>query len=78
MALKEQEIIEVLKRENTEFKKLSDEHQRFESMLEEINTKRYLTSDEELERKKVQKHKLAGKDRMAAIIRDYKKGQSVS
>lgn len=76
--MKEQEIIEKLRKENEEFKQLSNEHQHFENILSEIDKKRYLTTEEEIERKKVQKQKLWGKDRMATIIRDYKRNLQVN
>ncbi|MEW6108771.1 MAG: DUF465 domain-containing protein [Nitrospirota bacterium] len=74
--MKEQEIIERLRRESEEFKKLSEEHKSLENILADIDRKIYLTPEEEIERKKVQKQKLSKKDRMAELIRDFKRGQS--
>lgn len=74
--MKEQEIAEVLKRENEEFRRLIEEHRNLEGLLAEFNSKRYLTPEEELERKRIQKQKLLKKDRMAELIRDYKKSHS--
>lgn len=74
--MKEQEIIELLKKENDEFRKLSEEHRSLDTILAEIDNKKYLTQEEELERKKIQKQKLMKKDRMAAIVREYKKSHS--
>jgi uncharacterized protein YdcH (DUF465 family) len=71
--LREEEIIKVLKRENEEFKRLSDEHKNLEKILVEFDSKRYLSPDEEFERKRIQKQKLLKKDRMAELIRGYKK-----
>jgi len=71
--LKEQEIVELLKKESDEFRKLSEEHRSLDTILAEIDNKRYLTAEEEVERKKIQKQKLMKKDRMAAIVRDFKK-----
>ncbi len=76
--MKEQEIVETLKRENEKFRKLSEEHRNLDSLLAEIDSKRYLTPEEELERKRIQKLKLLRKDRMAEIIREYKKTVSVN
>jgi len=72
--LKEEEIVEALKRENQEFKKLSEEHRNLDHLIVEIDKRVYLTTEEEIERKKIQKLKLAKKDRMAVLIREYKKG----
>lgn len=74
--MNETEIIEVLKKESEEFKKLSEEHKNLDQLLIEIDKKAYLSSDEEMERKRLQKMKLHKKDRMAELIREYKKNHS--
>jgi uncharacterized protein YdcH (DUF465 family) len=71
--LREEEITERLKKENEEFKKLTEEHKSLEELLAKIDSKRYLTPEEEFERKKIQKQKLLKKDRMAVLVREYKK-----
>ncbi|OGW38965.1 MAG: DUF465 domain-containing protein [Nitrospirae bacterium RBG_13_39_12] len=73
--MKEYEIVELLKKENEEFRRLSEEHRNLDGLLIEIDSKRYLTPEEEVERKKIQKQKLLKKDRMAELIREYKKSQ---
>ncbi len=70
--MREEEIIEVLKRENEEFRKLYEEHRHLDSILGEMNKKPYLTPEEELEKKRMQKEKLYKKDKMAEMIRQYK------
>lgn len=70
--MKEREIIEKLLKENEEFKKVSEEHHQLDGLLTEIDKKVYLTPEEEIERKKLQKQKLAKKDRMAEMIRDFR------
>jgi uncharacterized protein YdcH (DUF465 family) len=70
--MKEAEIISILRTENDEFRKLEKEHKKLDTYLDEITRKKYLTSDEEIEKKKIQKKKLQFKDRMAQLIRDYK------
>jgi len=46
--MKDAEIISILKTENDEFKKLEEEHKKLGKYLDEIATKKYLTSDEEI------------------------------
>ncbi len=75
--MKEQEIIEHLKKENEEFRKILEEHHGLDATLAEIDRKVYLTPEEEVERKKLQKQKLAKKDKMAELIRDFKKTHPV-
>ncbi|MEK7683398.1 MAG: DUF465 domain-containing protein [Nitrospirota bacterium] len=76
--MKEQEIAEILLKENEEYKKLGEEHKSLEGVLAEIDKKVYLTPEEEVERKRIQKLKLTKKDRMAEIIREYKKSHSMN
>ena len=71
--MKENEIVEALKQQNEEFKKLSDEHRSLDVQLAEMDSKRYLSPEEEIERKRLQKLKLVRKDRMAELVREYKK-----
>lgn len=71
--MKDIEIAEMLKKENEEYKKLDEEHKILEQRLAEINKNMYLTSEDEIEKKKIQKQKLAKKDRMAELIREYRK-----
>ena len=70
--MKEQEIVEKLMKENQDFRKISEEHHLLDVQLLEIDKKVYLTPEEELERKKMQKQKLLKKDLMAEMIREFK------
>ena len=76
--MKEQELVEFLKNENEEFRKLSEEHRNLDEFLVEIDSRRYLTPEEEIERKNIQKQKLFRKDRMAELIRKYKESHSIN
>lgn len=55
-----------------ELKRYMEEHEEFERKLEELNRRIYLTPQEEIERKKLQKLKLAGRDRIEAILAKYR------
>lgn len=66
------EITEILREQNEEFKKLYDEHKRLKQTLVEMYKNKYISPDEEIERKKLQKQKLLKKDRMAEMVRKYK------
>lgn len=76
--MKEQQIADVLEKENEEFRKLGEEHKNLEEILAEMNNKVYLTSEEEIEKKRIQKLKLIKKDRMAELVREYKKSHSTN
>jgi uncharacterized protein len=72
MEMDEKALIEHLMQTNPEFRQLMTEHLHYERQLEEFNRLRYLTSEQELEKKRVQKTKLRGKDRMAEILKEHK------
>jgi uncharacterized protein YdcH (DUF465 family) len=71
--MKEAEVIDFLRNENEEYKKIEEEHRKLNQFLDEMSKKKYLSSEEEMEKKKLQKQKLQYKDRLAQIIREYKK-----
>jgi len=64
-------FIEQVKRDNAEFRGLLAEHQDYEAQLATYNDLRFMTSAQEIERKRLQKLKLQGKDRMLTILRQY-------
>ena len=53
--MKDSEIEEILQKENEEYKKLDVEHKVFKQRLTEIDKIKYLTPEDEIERKKIQK-----------------------
>lgn len=70
--MNEVEIINILRNESEEFRKLEQEHKMLEETLDEISKKKYLTTEEELQKKQIQKQKLQFKDRMAQLVREHK------
>jgi len=68
----QQDLVQQLFDGNPRFRLLYEEHLLLEKELEKLDQKAYLTPDEELERKKVQKLKLAGKDEMEAILNQFR------
>ncbi|RMG04776.1 MAG: DUF465 domain-containing protein [Nitrospirae bacterium] len=76
--MKEQEIAEILTNENPSFKQLREEHQELEKRLTDLESKPYLSAEDEIEIKAIKKQKLAKKDQMAAMIREYKKTAAVN
>lgn len=63
-----QDEIAQLTAENPHFRMLYEQHQVFEKQLRSYEESVYLSTQEELERKKIQKLKLAGKDEMKQIL----------
>jgi uncharacterized protein YdcH (DUF465 family) len=68
MQVKDQDLIQQLSEENPRFRKLHEEHLLFEKQLQEYDEKSYLSDEEDIERKKIQKLKLAGKDEMESML----------
>jgi uncharacterized protein YdcH (DUF465 family) len=69
---KEELLRKRLIEEDPEFKQLVEEHMEFERMLEEFNERSHLTPAEEMERKRIQKLKLSGKDKMELILAKHR------
>jgi uncharacterized protein YdcH (DUF465 family) len=69
-----EDIIQDLLEKNEEFKKAFEVHKNYESKLADLNSRGYLTTEDQLERKKLQKRKLMEKDRMELIIQKHKSG----
>ncbi len=72
------ELIEQLTDKDPELKKFWDEHLDYERLLEEYNRRPYLTAAETMERKRLQKLKLAGRDRMEQILARYRQTGKLS
>jgi uncharacterized protein YdcH (DUF465 family) len=68
MEKREEEQILSLVGQVPELRSLYAEHQELKKQLDTLNHKHYLTPEEELEKKRIQKLKLAGKDRIMAIL----------
>ncbi len=61
-------LIEEWKDKDPELKKLWLEHLEFEEQLDRFNKRVYLTTEEDLERKTIQKKKLKGRDQIERIL----------
>jgi uncharacterized protein YdcH (DUF465 family) len=72
MERREEEFIISLLDKDPELKKYYDEHQELEKKLQGYQHKSHLTTGEEIEKKRLQKLKLAGKDKMMEILGRYR------
>jgi len=68
MEKKDEELIRTLLEREPELRQYYEEHVDLEQRLEAFQQKLYLTSEEELERKRLQKLKLAAKDKIMEIL----------
>ncbi len=57
---------------DAELRKYVEDHKKLETELEWFNKRVYLTPEEEMEKKKLQKRKLLGKDRIHEILSKYR------
>ena len=71
-------ILELARRESSEFKTLEDTHHRLETQLSELNKLHFLTAEEEQQKKRIQFDKLAIRDKMAAIARTFKQNRTLA
>ena len=61
-----------LMRENEEFRLMVHEHEELERQVAALERRVHLSADEEMELKRIKKLKLAGKDRMEAMLAAYR------
>ena len=62
-------LLERLAVENPEFRKLQEDHAKYKQELAELNSRGFLTADQQWRVSELKKLKLMGKDRMESIIR---------
>lgn len=72
MERREEEFIISLLDKDPELRKYYEEHRELEKQLQGYQHKSHLTPPEEVERKRLQKLKLAGKDKIMEILDRYR------
>jgi len=73
--MNEQELKELLLRENPEFRKVLEEHRTCEIELEKLRLKTHVTEADAVLERDLKKRKLALKDKMYQIMLDHEKGR---
>ena len=68
MEEKDEELIRTLLEREPELRRYYEEHVALEQQLNAFQQKLYLTPEEEMEKKRLQKRKLAGKDKIMEIL----------
>ena len=68
----DEDLIARLLPRDEELRKYVEEHRRYEDKLEQFNQRAYLTTEEEMEKKRIQKLKLAGRDKIETILAKYR------
>jgi len=70
------ELIEKYSIVDEELKKEVEDHRKFEEMLNDFNKRAYLTPEEEVEKKRIKKLKLRGRDKIEEILAKYRNIQT--
>ena len=70
-AAEAQEVRDLLLRSNEEYRQLAERHHQLDDRLHELTEKPYLSDTEQFEEVTLKKRKLALKDQMEAMARDY-------
>jgi len=66
-----QEVKNLLLREHDKYRQLAERHHELDDRLHELTEKHYLSDSELVEESTLKKRKLALKDQMEMIFRDY-------
>jgi len=66
-----EEVKDLLLETNDEYRQLASQHHELDERLVELESKHYLSDDEQVEEVTLKKRKLHLKDRMEAIVRHY-------
>jgi uncharacterized protein len=73
-----QEVKHLLLHNNDQYRQLAEQHHQLDNRLHELSDKHYLSPTEQVEEVNLKKRKLALKDRMEAIVRQYREGNGHS
>ncbi len=74
MEKKDEELIQSLLSHDAELRRYYEQHLELERRLTEFNRRPYLTPEQEVEKKQIQKVKLSGKDRIMEILEKHRGG----
>lgn len=69
----EKELKNVLMQKNSEFREIVEQHKAYDTELEKLESKNYLSEDEKLKVRELKKKKLALKDKMYVMMTEYKR-----
>jgi hypothetical protein len=76
MDQRDEELIAALLPHNPELRAAYDEHHRLNAEVDKLAAKPFLSATEEIEKKNLQKRKLAEKTKIVRILDDYRRSQA--
>jgi hypothetical protein len=71
-AAEAQDVKSLLLQQSDQYRQLAEQHHELDHRLHELTDKPYLSPSEQLEEVRIKKRKLALKDRMEAIAREFR------
>jgi len=77
-AAEAQELKYLLLHNNDQYRQLAEQHHQLDNRLHELTDKHYLSPTEQIEEVDLKKRKLALKDRMEALAREFRQGNGHS
>ena len=75
-AAEAQEVKNFLLTSDQQFRQLAEQHHQLDDRLHQLNEKHYLSETEQVEEVTLKKRKLALKDQMEGIVREYARQHS--
>ena len=75
MEERDEKLIARLIKENKTLRECLEQHKEYERELEGYNKRIHLTTEESMERKRIQKLKLAGRDKIERILAEHRRDQ---
>jgi len=73
MGIADDKLVQALIEHDEELRQYVEEHKKYEQQLAKLQKRRYLTPEEEAEKKRLQKMKLRVKDKIEQILNQYRK-----
>ena len=73
-----QEVKSVLLQSHPQYRELAERHHQLDDQLHELTARHYLSCSEQLEEVNLKKRKLALKDRMEQIAREFSQARGLS
>jgi len=77
MPISDEELIDILTKEDKELQALVEQHRNLDKIINELDEKKFLTTQEVMDKKRLQKIKLNNKDKIAKILNEYRKNRRV-